>query len=109
MTGVQTCALPISPTTPVTVAVAREGSDATLSVRNMGVPIPPDTLDRIFESLVRGDAGADGPVGAHLGLGLFITSRIVRSHGGSIGVESAADGTVFTCRLPLEAAVPRPG
>lgn len=86
--------------TPVTVSIALEGGAVALSVRNMGVPIPTDRLDRVFEALVRSSPGDDGPVGAHLGLGLFIASQIVRSHGGSIGVESSADGTVFTCRLP---------
>ena len=33
------------------------------------------------------------------GLSLFITSQIVRSHSGSIGVEAAADVTVLTYRL----------
>jgi signal transduction histidine kinase len=36
------------------------------------------------------------------GLGLFIVERVIRSHGGELGIESEEGrGTVFTIRLPL--------
>lgn len=35
-----------------------------------------------------------------LGLGLFITSQIVRSHAGSIDVQSSGGTTTFVVRLP---------
>jgi signal transduction histidine kinase len=38
----------------------------------------------------------------NLGLGLYITERIVAAHHGTIRVESSEDkGTTFTIRLPL--------
>jgi signal transduction histidine kinase len=49
-------------------------------------------------------AGSQG-----LGLGLFITQRIVAAHGGSIGVESnEASGTTFSLRLPRTPALLAP-
>ena len=37
----------------------------------------------------------------NLGLGLYITERIVTAHGGNIGVESSDEnGTTFTIHLP---------
>ena len=36
----------------------------------------------------------------HMGLGLYISSEIVRSHGGTLEVRSADDATTFTLRLP---------
>ena len=37
---------------------------------------------------------------AGIGLGLAITERIIREHGGSIDVESSPAGTTFTVLLP---------
>jgi phosphoserine phosphatase RsbU/P len=35
-----------------------------------------------------------------LGLGLYIASEIARAHGGTLGVTSSDDETVFTFRMP---------
>ena len=74
------------------------------SVHNHGDPIPAAEQHRIFQPLERGrqkrsqspEAGAQG-----LGLGLYICREIVRSHGGSLQVDSdAATGTTFSVSLP---------
>ncbi len=87
---------------PVRVA-ARSGGDAgfVLSVTNEGRPIPPDTMDRLFQPFSR--SAADAPK-AGLGLGLYIASEIARSHGGALGASSTDEGTTFTLRLPARAA-----
>ena len=57
--------------------------------------------DKIFNPLHRIEG--DKPVAPreNLGLGLYITERIVAAHGGTIGVESSDEhGTTFTIRLP---------
>jgi sigma-B regulation protein RsbU (phosphoserine phosphatase) len=36
-----------------------------------------------------------------LGLGLYIASEIARAHGGTLGVDSTADETRFTFRMPV--------
>lgn len=73
-------------------------------VRNMG-HIPPEMLPSLFEPLARTTDRREGSRG--LGLGLHISREIVRSHGGSIAVESdPARGTTFTVSLPRDAAAP---
>ncbi len=70
----------------------------TLSVRDTGVGISPENLQRIFEPFftTRGDRGGTG-------LGLSVTYGIVTDHGGMIEVESeVAAGSSFTVWLPLE-------
>jgi signal transduction histidine kinase len=71
-----------------------------LTIADTGSGIEPDIRYSIFEPFVssKGDTA--------LGLGLWLTSQIVRKHGGTIQVKSrarsASSGTVFSIFLPLE-------
>jgi signal transduction histidine kinase len=75
------------------------GTDwVTLTVKDSGIGIPPENLERIFEPFFTTRA-ADGGTG----LGLAVTYGIVASHGGRIEVESArGEGASFTVWLPVE-------
>jgi PAS domain S-box-containing protein len=95
-------ALAYSPAdTPVTVHSRGEPDAVLLQVRNAGAPIPEELRAHLFEPFRRGVSGADANPNKSLGLGLFIVERIVSAHEGRIDcTSSAADGTVFTVRLP---------
>ncbi len=72
----------------------------TLTVRDTGIGIPPENLQRIFEPFftTRSDHGGTG-------LGLSVTYGIVTDHAGMIEVESAVQqGSTFVVWLPLEEA-----
>ena len=72
----------------------------TLTVRDTGVGIPPENLERIFEPFftTRGDRGGTG-------LGLSVTYGIVTDHAGMIEVESQLNsGSTFIVWLPLDDA-----
>jgi len=85
----------------VTVGGAPEG--VIISVHNEGSPIAADKLATIFEALTRGQTSQTGQQGSnHLGLGLYITKKIVMAHNGSLDVASDESGTTFTVRLPRE-------
>ncbi len=88
--------------TPVEVAVEGKLDAAVLSVRNQGVPIPQEMMRAVFDSLVRGDQNRQEAAGStHLGLGLYITKKVVDAHGGTIGITSSErDGTKFTVSIP---------
>lgn len=84
------------PAGPVRVR-ARSGDDGfELSVANLGEPIPPETLAKLFQPFSRA-SGRPGQQG--LGLGLYIASEIARAHGGSLEVASSAEETRFTFRM----------
>ena len=88
------------PDHPIGVEVRAEPQAAVLKVSNANVdqPIDPDRLRVIFDPYARGkDTGRNT---GGLGLGLYIVSEIVRSHGGTIKADSSLDGTVFTVVLP---------
>ena len=87
--------------TPINVVVRGGADDVTVTVQNRGPVIPANELDKIFNPLYRIEG--DKPVAPreNLGLGLYITERIVAAHGGTIGVESSDEhGTTFTIHLP---------
>lgn len=69
-------------------------------IRDSGIGIPPEDLERLFESF-----GRASNVGAipGTGLGLAIVKRCVDLHEGEITVESEVGvGTTFTVTLPLQ-------
>ena len=89
-----------SPTdTPVRVGSRGLDGVVLLEVHNEGPPIPADLLPTLFEPFRRGK-GAGGALGS-VGLGLFISRRLVEAHEGTIEVTSTqGEGTTFTVRLP---------
>ena len=84
---------------PVRLSWWARGEERVVSVHNGGPPIERRLQEHIFEPFRRGDAS--GNVWGGVGLGLYIVKEIVRAHGGTVGLQSAApEGTTFTVVLP---------
>ena len=80
--------------------VEQNGNMAKISVRDNGPGIPPDKLGFLFNRYYQ--VNSAGYISSGLGLGLFISSEIVKRHGGEIGVESElGKGSTFWFTLPL--------
>ena len=85
----------------VRVIVRQDDEWAEATVRDQGIGIPPAEQRALFEPFARGEALSQRVGG--VGLGLYITARIVEQHGGTIRLESApGQGSAFTVRLPLQ-------
>jgi signal transduction histidine kinase len=87
------------PERPISVALKERGELASLSVLNYGPPIDPESMPSLFDPfrrVRRPEARSEG-----LGLGLYISERIVNAHGGRIEVQSSPeDGTTFEALFP---------
>jgi signal transduction histidine kinase len=92
----------------IELALAREGSHAVIRVRDSGIGIAANMLDRIFDMFQRGARG-EVPAGG-LGIGLSLAKRLVELHGGAIEARSAGhgQGSEFIVRLPLAPQVHEP-
>ena len=87
----------------VTVSLAREASQAVVTVRDTGMGIAASELDQLFGRFFRATTATQNAVPG-VGLGLTITKAIVLAHRGEMEVESEEGvGTCFRMKLPLDA------
>lgn len=89
--------------TAVDVLTYADGPEVALDVVNQGNPIPIDILPFIFDPFRRGRRKSKSKDRNHLGLGLYIASQAVQSHGGTLSACSSEGRTTFSMRLPRQA------
>ena len=83
---------------PIRVRALADGETFELSVTNMGDPIPPATMEQLFQPFFRASTRRSQQ---GLGLGLYIASEIALAHKGTLTVASTARETCFTFRMPV--------
>lgn len=89
------------PDSVIFVTVAGVASGIMISIHNDGSPIAGSKLLTIFEALTRDRPMLSDEQGSsHLGLGLYITKKIVMAHNGEVDVVSDETGTTFNVRMP---------
>jgi two-component system sensor histidine kinase CpxA len=76
---------------PVEVAVERSAAGITISVRDRGPGVPAGELERIFEPFYRVAESRDRDTGGE-GIGLAITSQVMKAHGGTARADNRAGG-----------------
>ncbi|GBU26761.1 phosphate regulon sensor protein PhoR [Treponema sp. R8-4-B8] len=78
----------------------KEKDELVFEVRDKGIGIPPEHLERIFERFYRVDKARSREAGG-TGLGLSIVRHIALLHKGKAEVESrAGEGSVFRIKIP---------
>ena len=76
-------------------------AEVHVAIRDEGIGISRDELDRIFNLFYRSPDPRAGHVGG-LGLGLYISREIVTRHNGRLWAESGERGSTFHVSLPLK-------
>lgn len=86
----------------IRVNLQYEKNGFEVAVRDTGVGIEPEHIERIFERFYRTDKARSRQHGG-TGLGLSIVKHIVESHGGRVWAESkVGEGSVFYVHLPVK-------
>ncbi|ENH97070.1 two-component sensor histidine kinase [Gracilibacillus halophilus YIM-C55.5] len=84
----------------VSLSIRDEANDIVISVRDTGIGIPEEAVQRIFERFYRVDRARSRHTGG-TGLGLAIVKHIVEAHNGRIHVESTLnEGSTFIIYIP---------
>lgn len=88
----------------VTLAAARDGQELVVTVRDSGIGIAPEHVERIFDPFWQVDSARGRPAGG-VGVGLAVSQRLARLLGGELRVESElGKGSAFSLALPAEPA-----
>jgi signal transduction histidine kinase/CheY-like chemotaxis protein len=92
----------------VTVEVAAQGGSVELSVRDTGVGMRPEEVERMFEPFAQAEQGLARTQGG-LGLGLALSRGLVELHGGSMRARSNGPGRGSEFQVLLPMAEPAAG
>ena len=87
----------------IDIHVRQKGETAILTVRDTGIGIPPESLERVFELFAQEPAARERSAGG-LGIGLALVKRLVELHGGTVEARSSTRpplGTEIVVRLPI--------
>lgn len=84
----------------IDIRILKEGDMARISVADKGPGIDPAKVSHLFDRYYRVDG--DGMQFSGLGLGLYISSEIIKRHEGQIGVDTqVGKGSTFWFTVPL--------
>jgi signal transduction histidine kinase/CheY-like chemotaxis protein len=92
----------------IVLSATRKDEKALITIKDNGIGIPAYMLSKIFEPFVQ--LQDSSKVGAGLGIGLFLTKRLVELHGGTIMAKSEGlgKGSEFSIELPAPATIQLP-
>lgn len=87
----------------VRVEGAAEGDWYRISVRDQGIGMTPQQVEKVFDKFYRADSSSTSPAG--IGLGMSIVKSIVELHGGRMSIQSSpGGGTTVSFFLPIGVA-----
>ncbi|MEJ6980606.1 PAS domain-containing sensor histidine kinase [Pedobacter sp. P351] len=92
----------------ILIHIERLKEHIKISVSDKGPGISAQILSKLFDRYFRVNENGGHSSGLGLGLGLYISSEIVRRHKGEIGVESEpGQGSTFWFTIPVQTPIPQ--
>jgi signal transduction histidine kinase len=93
----------------ICILIEREADWTLIKVRDSGIGITHDMLERVFDAYVQAERGSIASRGG-LGLGLALARHLVELHGGTLNAYSDGPGcgSEFVVRLPASRPLPCP-
>lgn len=85
----------------ITIKTFEENEVVNIVIKDSGNGIPKEVQNRIFDPFF-----TTKPVGVGTGLGLSISYKIIKQHGGELGIESTnGQGTTATIKIPVHSSL----
>ena len=86
----------------IEVKLIRLGGQALISIKDNGIGIPKDSIEKLFQKFHRAP-NATKVNSSGTGLGLYVVKKIIETHKGRVWVESEGEGrgSTFYIELPL--------
>ncbi|HEX8020096.1 sensor histidine kinase [Mucilaginibacter sp.] len=84
---------------PVVCALTVDDSFIKIDIRDSGIGIPDEDVNKIFNSFYRSPNGRNFKGS---GIGLYVTQKIIQLFGGTITVSPAHPGTIFSLTFPQQ-------
>jgi signal transduction histidine kinase len=88
------------PETPIHLVLSADGEALHLAIQDHGIGLAPDDMSSLFKRYSRAPGAVEQGVEG-LGLGLYLSRRIIEAHGGRMWAESAGRGHGATMHLLL--------
>lgn len=89
----------------ISITLQQQDREVVLCIKDSGVGLAPDMLERAFELFAQGERTLARSEGG-LGVGLTLVRRLVEMHGGTVSAKSAGPGQGSTFDVRLPAPVP---
>jgi signal transduction histidine kinase len=90
------------PQSTIDVVMRNDGKHVFINIIDRGMGIPEEQQVHIFDPYYRAPGALTTRVGG-LGIGLFISSQLIKAHAGQLTVQSReGEGSTFTIRLPCK-------
>lgn len=88
----------------ITISLKIENNNVIIQIKDTGIGISKEKLAKLFDMTFERSDGAKKNFAEGRGIGLYLSSQIIKAHNGKIWVESEGEGkgSTFIIQLPVE-------